>query len=72
MNNLGTTKLTIADPEVDFEVIDFGPDGIGDEVFPTFNTVVLGLPGEGVLALQGNRQQLWNLISVIYQFLLAK
>ena len=54
MNNLGsTTKLTIADPEVDFEVIDFGPDGIGDEVFSTFNTVVLGLPGEGVFGPTG-------------------
>jgi hypothetical protein len=53
MNNLGATKLTIADPEVDFEVIDFGLDGIGDEVFPTFNTVVLGLPGEGVFGPTG-------------------
>lgn len=55
MNNIcsNTSKLTIADPEVDFQVIDFGPDGIGDEVFPTFNTVVLGLPGEGVVGLTG-------------------
>jgi hypothetical protein len=54
MNNLDpATKLTIADPEVDFQVIDFGPDGIGDEVFPTFNTVVLGLPREGVFAPTG-------------------
>ncbi|MEY4519678.1 MAG: hypothetical protein RLZZ499_2278 [Cyanobacteriota bacterium] len=53
MNNLDATKLTIVDPEVDFEVIDFGPDGIGDEVFPTFNTVVLGLPGEGVFGPTG-------------------
>jgi hypothetical protein len=53
MNNLDATKLTIVDPEVDFEVIDFGPDGIGDEVFSTFNTVVLGLPGEGVFGPTG-------------------
>lgn len=42
--------FTIADPEVDFEVIDGGNlglfDGLGDEVFSTFNTVVLGSFGE--------------------------
>lgn len=42
--------FTIEDPEVDFEVIDGGSedpfDGLGDAVFSTFNTVVLGTTGE--------------------------
>lgn len=44
------TTFTIENPEVDFEVIDGGStgpfDGLGDEVFSTFNTVVLGTTGE--------------------------
>ena len=44
------TTFTIQDPEVDFEVIDGGFsgsfDGLGDEVFSTFNTVVRGTSGE--------------------------
>jgi len=44
------STFTIQDPEIDFEVIDGGGlgtfDGLGDEVFDTFNTVVRGTFGE--------------------------
>ncbi len=48
--NFFMSTFTIQDPEIDFEVIDGGDlgtfDGLGDEVFDTFNTVVRGTFGE--------------------------
>jgi len=38
--------FTIEDPEVDFDVLDINFDGLGDEVFDTFNIVLLGTTGE--------------------------
>jgi hypothetical protein len=48
--------FAIADPEVDFEVIDGGSsgvfDGLGDEVFPTFNNVIRGSQGEAAALVE--------------------
>lgn len=48
--------FAIADPEVDFEVIDGGSsgvfDGLGNEVFPTFNNVIRGSQGEAAALVE--------------------